>query len=201
MFQVGAARHHLKHGLVGDVVAAGHLQAAQFRAALGQDVQRPVRQPFAAVHHHGLQGQAHVGRVLAQPVGQDPDGPVHVERLPRQPDGGPQPGVPGQVVPAAADPGAAAQLIGREVGQDLQQGVVGEDVDGGAVVVGFGLAGPRVGAGLRVDHGDGVGGRRRRGRGVGLMAVTGEGRRGQRGGLGGQDETGAGGAEGPSAAV
>lgn len=201
MLQVGAAGHHLKHRLVGDVVAAGHLQAAQFRAALRQHVQRPVRQPLAAVHHHRLQGQAHVGRVLTQPVGQDPDGPVDVEQLPRQPDGGPQPGVPGQVVPAAAHSGASAQLIGGEVGEDLQQGVVGEDVDGGVVVVGFGLAGARVGAGLRVDHGDGFRGRRRGGRGVGLMAVTGEGGRGQRGGLGRQNETRAGGAEGPSAGV
>lgn len=99
-------------------------------------MQPPVGEPLAAVHHHRLQGQTHVRRVLAQPVGQDPDGPVGVEQLPRQPDGAPQPGIPRQVVPAAADAGAAAQLIGGEVGEDLQEGVVGEEVDGG-VVVGF----------------------------------------------------------------
>lgn len=53
--------------------------------------------------------------------------------------------------------------------------MVGEEVDGG-VVVAFGLAGARVSARLRVDHGDGLCGGRRGGRGVGLMAVTGEGR-------------------------
>lgn len=61
------------------------------------------------------------------------------------------------------------------MGEDLQEGVVGEEVDGG-VVVAFRLAGASVGAGLRVDHGNSLGGGRGGGRGVGLMAVTGESR-------------------------
>lgn len=67
-------------------------------------------------------------------MGQDPDGTVDVEQLPRQPDGAPQPRVPRQVVPAATHPCAAAQLIGREVGEDLQKGVVREEVNGSVVV-------------------------------------------------------------------
>lgn len=64
------------------------------------------------------------------------------------------------------------------MGEDLQKGVVGEEVNG-SVVVAFGLAGASVSARLRVDHGDGLGGGRGGGRGVGLMAVTGEGGRGE----------------------
>lgn len=174
MFQVGAARHHLEHGVVGDVVTAGDLQAAQLRAALSHHVQPAVREPLAAVHHHRLQGEAHIRGVLAQPVGQHPDGSVDVQQLPRQAHGAPQPRIPRQVVPPPTHACAAAQLIGGEVGEDLQEGVVGEEVDGG-VVVAFRLAGARVGAGCRVDHGDGLGGGGGGGRGVGFMAVAGEG--------------------------
>lgn len=156
MLQVGAAGHHLKHRVIGDVVTPSHLQTAQFWAALGHHVQPTVGQPLAAVHHHRLQGQTHVGRVLAEAVGQDPDGSVHVEQLPRQAYGDPQPGIPRQVVPAAADASTSAELIGWEVGEDLQEGVVREEVDG-SVEVGFGLTGPGVGSGLRVDHGHGLG--------------------------------------------
>ena len=200
MFQVGAAGHHLKHSVIRDVITPGNLQAAQLRAAVGHHVQPPVSEPLAAAHHHRLQGQTHVGRVLAQPAGQDPDGPVGVEQLPRQPHGAPQPRVPRQVVPAAAHAGTATQLVGGEVGEDLQEGVVGEEVDGG-VVVGFGLAGAGVGAGLRVHHGDRLCRGGGRGRGVGLMAVAGEGGRGERGGLGRQNQTRAGGAQSPGAGV
>lgn len=175
MFQVGAAGHHLKHSIVRDVITASDLQATQLRAALGHHVQPPVGEPFAAIHHHRLQGQTHVRGVLAQPVGQHPDGTVGVQQLSRQPHGAPQPRVPRQVVPAAAHSGAAAELVGGEMGEDLQEGVVGEEVDGG-VVVAFGLAGACVGARLGVDHGDGLGRGGGGGRGVGLMAVTGEGR-------------------------
>lgn len=97
-------------------------------------MQPTVGEPFAAIHHHGLQGQTHVRRVLAQPVGQDPDGTVDVKQLSGQPDGAPQPRVPRQVVPAAAYASAAAQLIGGEVGEDLEKGVIGEEVNGGVVV-------------------------------------------------------------------
>lgn len=83
MFQVGTAGHHLKHSLVGDVVAASDLQAAQFRAALRQHVQSSVCEPFAAVHHHCLQGETHIRSVLAQPVGQHSDGSVDVKQLAR----------------------------------------------------------------------------------------------------------------------
>lgn len=76
--------------------------------------------------------------------------------------------------------------------QDLQKGVVREHVNE-SVMVAFGLAGTCVRARLGVDHGDSLGRRRGRGRGVGLMAVTGEGRRGERGGLGWQDKARAGG--------
>ncbi len=86
------------------------------------------------------------------------------------------------------------------MGEDLQKGVVGKEVDGGMVVA-FRLAGACVGARLRVDDGDGLGRSRGGGGGVGLMAVTGEGRRGQRGGLGRKDETGAGGAQRACAGV
>lgn len=59
------------------------------------------------------------------------------------------------------------------MGEDLQEGVVGEEVDGG-VVVAFGLSGACMGARLRVDNGDSLSrGRRRRG-GVGLVPVAGE---------------------------
>lgn len=200
VFQVGTAGHHLKHGLVRDVITAGDLQAAQLGTALRHHVQPAVSQPLAAVDHHRLQGQAHVRGVLAQPVGQDPDGAVGVKQLSREPDGGPQPGVPRQVVPAAAYPGTAAQLIGGEVREDLQKGVVGEEVDEGVVVT-FGLAGARVSARLRVYHGDGLGGGGGGRRGVGLVAVAGEGGRGQRGRFRRQDETRTGGAQRPRAAV
>lgn len=86
------------------------------------------------------------------------------------------------------------------MGEDLQKGEVREEVNEG-VVVGFGLAGACVSARLRVDHGDGFSVGRGGGRGVSLMAVTGEGRRGERGGLGWEDETGAGGAQSPRAGV
>lgn len=151
MFQVGTASHHLEHCPVGDIVAPGHLQTAQLGAALGQHVQPAVGQSLAAVDHHRLQRQTHVGGVLAQPVGEHPDGAVGVKELPREPHTDPQPGVPRQVVPAATDACAAAQLVGGKAGEDLQQGVVGEEVDGGEVV-GFGLSGAGVAARLRVDH-------------------------------------------------
>lgn len=61
------------------------------------------------------------------------------------------------------------------MGEDLQEGVVREEIDGG-VVVGFRLSGASVSAGLRVDHSDRLSGGRRRGRGVGLVAVAGESR-------------------------
>lgn len=53
--------------------------------------------------------------------------------------------------------------------------MVREEIDGG-VVVGFRLSGASVSAGLRVDHSDRLSGGRRRGRGVGLVAVAGESR-------------------------
>jgi len=200
VFQARAAGHHLEHGLVGDVVTAGDLQAAQLGAALSHHAQPAVREPFAAARHHRLQGQTHVGRVLAQPVGQHPDGAVGVKQLAGQPHGAPQPRVPRQVVPAAADAGAAAQLVGGQMGEDLQEGVVGQEVHGG-VVVALGLARAGAGARLGVHHGDGLGAGRRGRRRVGVIAVTGEGGRGEGGGLGGQDETRAGGAQGPGAGV
>lgn len=83
MFQARTAGHHLKHSIVGDVVTASDLQATELRAALSQHMKPPVGEPFAAVHHHRLQGQTHVGGVLAQPVGQHPDGAVGMEKLPR----------------------------------------------------------------------------------------------------------------------
>lgn len=121
-------------------------------------------------------------------MGQDPDGTVGVEQLSGQPDSAPQPRVPRQVVPTAAHTCTAAQLIGGEVGEDLQKGVVGQEVNWG-VVVGFGLAGASVSARLRVDHGDCLGGGRGGRRGVGLVAIAGEGRRGKRRGLGWQNQT------------
>lgn len=81
VFQVGAAGHHLKHSLIRDVITAGHLQVAQLGAALSHHVEPPVGEPFAAIHHHRLQSQTHVRCVLAQPVGEDPDGAVHVQQL------------------------------------------------------------------------------------------------------------------------
>lgn len=196
MLQVGAAGHHLEHGVVGDVVTAGDLQAAQLRAALSHHVQPAVGQLLAAVDHHRLQSQAHVRGVLAQPVGQDPDGAVGVKQLAREPDAAPQPRVPRHVVPAAAHPSAAAQLIGGEVGEDLEQDAVREQVDG-QVVVAFGRAGARVSAGLRVDDGHCLAMSGGGGGGVGFMAVAGKGRRGERGRLGRQDETRTGGAQCP----
>lgn len=120
-------------------------------------MQPPVCEPLAAVDHHRLQRQTHVRGVLAQPVGEHPDGTVGVKQLPREPDGDPQPRVPCQVVPAAADARTATQLVGWKVGEDLQQGVVGESVDE-RVVVGFRLSGASVAAGLRVNHSYRLGG-------------------------------------------
>lgn len=134
MFQVGAAGHHLKHSLIRDVITASNLQVTELGAALSHHKQPPVGEPLAAIHHHCLQGQTHVRGVLAQPMSQDPDGTVGVQQLARQPHSAPQPRIPRQVVPPAAYTCAAAQLIGGEVGEDLQKGVVGEEVDGGEVV-------------------------------------------------------------------
>lgn len=148
---------------------------AQLRAALGQNVQPPVGEPLAAVDHHRLQRQAHVGRVLTQPVGQHPDGAVGVEQLSGELDGAPQPRVPRQIVPAAADTRTAAQLVGGKVGEDLQECGVREEVDEG-VGVGLRLPGAGVGAWLRVDDGHRLGVGRGGGGGVGLVAITGKGR-------------------------
>lgn len=134
---------------------------SQLRTALGQDVQAAVGEPLAAIDHHCFQSQAHIGGVLAQPVGQDSDGAVGMQQLSREPDGAPQPGIPCQVVPAAAHASASTELVGWEVGEDLKEGVVGEQVDRG-IVVGFGLSRAGVDARLRVDHGHrlSMGGRR-----------------------------------------
>lgn len=136
MFQVGAAGHHLKHGIVGHVVTTCNLQVAQLGTALGQNVQSPVGEPLAAVDHHRLQRQTHVGRVLTQSVGQDPDGAVGVKQLSGELDGAPQPRVPRHVIPAPADACAEAQLVGGKVGENLKERVVREEVNGG---VGVGL--------------------------------------------------------------
>lgn len=194
MFQAGAAGHHLKHGVVRDVVTASNLQVPQLRAALGQNVQAPVREPLAAVDYHRLQCQTHVGGVLTQPMGQDPDGAVGVKQLSGELDGAPQPRVPRQVVPAPAHACAAAQLVGWEMGEDLQERVVREEV-GEGVVVGFGRSGASVAAGLRVNHSHRLGVSRGGRRGVGFMAVTGKGRRGEGGGLRWQDQAWTGGAQ------
>lgn len=134
MFQAGTAGHHLKHSLIRDVITASNLQSAKLRAALSHHMQPAVSEPLAAVHHHRLQGQAHVWGILTQPVGQDPDGTVSMEQLSSQLDGAPQPRVPGQVVPTAANTCGATQLIGREMREDLQKGVIREEVNGGEVV-------------------------------------------------------------------
>ena len=169
MLQVGAARHHLEYGLVGHVVAASHLQAPELRAARGHRVEPPVGEPAAAAHHHRLQGQADVGRVLAEASRQHPQSAVDVQHVARQLNGPPEPRVPGQVVPAAAHAGAAAQLVGGQVREDLQEGVVRQDVDGRLLLVAqvprapvpAGEAGGRGvhhGNGLRGEGGGGGGG-------------------------------------------
>lgn len=83
MLQVRAAGHHLKHSIVRDIITPGNFQATQLRAALSHHMQPPVGEPLAAIDHHRLQGETHVRGVLAQPVGEDPDGAVGVKKLPR----------------------------------------------------------------------------------------------------------------------
>lgn len=132
-------------------------------------MQPPVSEPPAAAGHYCLQGQTHVGGVLTQPVGQHPQGTVGMEQLACQTHGAPQARVPRQVVPVSAHPCTAAQLIGGKVREDLQEGMIREEVDGG-VVLAFRLAGAGLGAWLGVHHGDGL--CRARG-GGGLMAIDG----------------------------
>lgn len=115
-------------------------------------MQPAIGEPLAAIDHHSLQSQAYIRGVLAQSVGQDTDSAVGVQQLPREPDGAPQPRIPCQVVPAAAHACAPTELVGWEVGEDLKEVVVREEVDRG-MVVGFGLSGASVDARLRVDHG------------------------------------------------
>lgn len=157
MLQVGAEGHHVKDGLVGDVVTARDLQSPQFGAALGNGVKPSVREPPAATDRHGLQHEADVGCVLAEPAGQHLEGAVHVDGLARQADSPPEPRVPGQVVPAAAHAGAAAQLVGGQEGEDVDQRVVREPLDAGLLLLrSGGEPDERVGeAGRRrgVDHG------------------------------------------------
>lgn len=119
MFQVGASGHHFKDGFIGDVVASSHLQPPELWAVLRQRVQAAVSEPPAATNHHSLQHEAHVGRVLAQSARKHPQGSVDVQQLPWQPDGPPEPRIPSQVIPAAANPGTAAQLVRGQACKDL----------------------------------------------------------------------------------
>lgn len=81
MFQIGAAGHHLKHSVIGDVITARNLQMSQLRTTLSHHMQAAVSEPLTAVDHHRLQRQTHIRGVLAQPVGQDSNGAVSMKQL------------------------------------------------------------------------------------------------------------------------
>lgn len=138
VLQVGAEGHHVKDSLVGDIVTAWDFQAPQFWAALGNGVKPSVREPPAATDSYGFQHETDVGCVLAQPAGQHLEGAVHVDGLARQANSPPEARVPGQVVPAAAHAGAAAQLVGGQEGEDLDHRVVREPLYAGLFLLGFG---------------------------------------------------------------
>lgn len=157
MLQVGTQGHHVEDGLVGDIVTARDFQSPQFRAALGNGVKPSVREPPAATDSYGFQHETDVGCVLTESAGQHLEGAVHVDGLARQADSPPEPRVPGQVVPAAAHAGAAAQLVGGQEGEDLDHGVVREPLYAGLLFLGSGgEPDERVGEagrGRGVDHG------------------------------------------------
>ncbi|KAF7240482.1 E3 ubiquitin-protein ligase MARCH11 [Varanus komodoensis] len=133
--QVRTQRDHVEDCLIGDVVAARHLQLPQFWAALSDGVESSVREPPAATDNYCLQHEADVGGVLAKPPGQHLQGPVHMDSLARQANRPPEPRVPGEVIPAAAYAGTAAQLVGGQKGEDLDHGVVREPVDTGLLLL------------------------------------------------------------------
>lgn len=81
-----------------------------------------------------------------------------MDRVPCQANSPPQPGVPCQVVPAAAHPSATAELIGGQMGEDLEESLIWKNVNWGLFLL-HPSGWPDVGAGQAcdgrsVDHGN-----------------------------------------------
>ena len=103
---------------------------AQLGTAARQQGEAAVCQPDAAVQQHPLHCVAQrPGRVATEEFDDLPERPVGAGRFPGQSDARPQLRLPDEEVPAPADPGAVAQLVGRQVGEDVHDQLVREPVE------------------------------------------------------------------------